>query len=343
MTAQTIIFPRGMVRAAGAVAWRPKKKGRKFVPGQPVAPKDFEVLLVHRPRYRDWSWPKGKAERNEPIPVAAAREVEEETGVLVSLGAPLTTQRYRLGSGHLKEVYYWTGNLDVSRAARATRKPVAKASKKEIDIASWMSPDRAREMLTRRGDRRMLTELVNRAARGELITSTTVLLRSADAVDRGKWGETESTRPLSRLGGAQAIDLVPLLSAFGVGRTYTSPWRACSQTVGPYAVIGQGKLSEKDFLTEASMGKDSGPAVDLVRSLLAKKTGSKAVCFHRQGHRSLLTPVREVTPRRLLSPLDQPKANLKKAEMLIAHVTHAASPRVIAIERHRPLTKVSIG
>lgn len=343
MTARSIIFPRGLVRAAGAVAWRPKKKGRRFTPGEPVAPKELEVLLVHRPRYRDWSWPKGKAERNEPIPVAAAREVEEETGVLVSLGAPLTTQRYRLGSGHLKEVYYWTGNLDVSRPATQTRVPVAKASKKEIDIVSWVSPDRAREMLTRRGDRRLLTELVNRAARGELITSTTTLLRSADTMAGGNWAGSDHSRPLSRLGGAQALDLVALLSAFGVGKIYSSPWKRCAQTVGPYVAVGQGKYSERDVLTEAEMLKDPQAARDLMHSLLMKPQGSKAVCFHKQGHEALLDPIREMTPRRLLIPVEQPKPGPKKSELLVAHVTHASYPRVVAVERHTPLTKVAIG
>lgn len=343
MTARTIIFPRGLVRAAGAVAWRPKKKGVRFTPGQPVAPKDLEVLLVHRPRYRDWSWPKGKAERNEPIPVAAAREVEEETGVLLSLGTPLTTQRYRLGSGHLKEVYYWTGNLDMSRPSARTRVPVAKASKKEIDIVSWVSPDRAREMLTRRGDRRLLTELVNRASRGELITSATVLLRNADAIERSAWDGSEVSRPLSRLGGAQSLDLVPLLSAFGVGKVHSSPWKRCSQTVAPYVAVGQGKYEEQDAL--AGMGKGGNPqeAKELVRGLLLKPKGSKAVCFHKQSQEALLDPIREMTPRRLLVPIEQSKSVVKKSELLIAHVTHTASPRVVALEKHKPLTKVAIG
>lgn len=343
MTAHSIIFPRGMVRAAGAVVWRPKKKSRVFKPGEQIAPSELEVLLVHRPRYRDWSWPKGKAERNEPIPVAAAREVEEETGALVSLGTPLTTQRYRLGSGHLKEVYYWTGTLAVSKAAQATRKPVAKASKKEIDIVSWVSPDRARDMLTRRGDRRLLTELVNRAARGELITSTTLLLRHAASVDRSVWSGGEESRPLTRLGGAQTLDLVPLLSAFGVGKTFSSPWKRCVQTVAPYVAVGGGKYAEESYLTEQGSLEDPNASSALVRDLLAKGTGSRVVCLHRSGYPALLEPIREITPRRLLAPIGLPRPMLRRAEILAAHVTHTSSPRVVAVERHLPLTKVSIG
>ena len=89
------------VVAAGVVVWRP---GR-------------EVLLVHRPRYDDWSFPKGKLDPGEPAPVAAVREVWEETGVQVRLGLALPDQRYAVPSGH-KVVHYWvgwaTGDDDVS-------------------------------------------------------------------------------------------------------------------------------------------------------------------------------------------------------------------------------------
>ena len=71
MASRTLTFPKGLVRSAGAVVWRPAP-GVKVVPGQPVSPSELEFLIVHRPRYRDWSWPKGKAERNETVPVAAA-------------------------------------------------------------------------------------------------------------------------------------------------------------------------------------------------------------------------------------------------------------------------------
>ena len=91
--------------------WRFVDPERRGVPGQVIVPEDIEVLMVHRPRYKDWSWPKGKSEANEPIICAAIREVEEETGASVILGAPLTTQRYRLGSGQTKEVRYWVGTL----------------------------------------------------------------------------------------------------------------------------------------------------------------------------------------------------------------------------------------
>jgi 8-oxo-dGTP pyrophosphatase MutT (NUDIX family) len=108
MASRTLTFPKGLVRSAGAVVWRPAP-GVKVVPGQPVSPSELEFLIVHRPRYRDWSWPKGKAERNETVPVAAAREVEEETGYPVILGAPLddATLSTRLGAPQRGALLDW--------------------------------------------------------------------------------------------------------------------------------------------------------------------------------------------------------------------------------------------
>src|SRR5919112_5587530 len=83
----------GAVRAAGAVVLR---RG--------------QVLLVHRPAYDDWAFPKGKLDRSELAPLAAVREVQEETGIRVRLGAPLTSQSYPNGA-RTKVVDYWVGRV----------------------------------------------------------------------------------------------------------------------------------------------------------------------------------------------------------------------------------------
>lgn len=334
MTRRTLIFPKNMVRAAGAVVWRPAP-GRTVRAGQSAAPSDLEVLLVHRPRYRDWSWPKGKAELGETNPAAACREVEEETGQTVALGAPLTTQRYRLGSGQLKEVYYWTGTLLQRGPGLAARAPVARASRKEIDLVQWVSPSRARAMLTRRGDRRLLSELINRAGRAELVTSTTVLLRHAQAIDRGHWHGAERDRPLTRFGGAQALDLIPLLAAFGVQAVHSSPWLRCTQTVLPYVAVGNAHLHVDGYLTEEAVAFDPAPSSALVERLLRKKRGARAVSLHRPGYAALLAPIMDLASRRLHPAITAPRRNLFKAEMLVVHVAHLPAPRVLNAERHR--------
>lgn len=170
--------PQRLVRSAGALVWRFTDPTRVAVPGEPIDPADIEVLMVHRPRYHDWSWPKGKTENGESLVAAAVREVEEETGQIVTLGAPLTTQRYRLGGGQTKEVHYWVGTpVPAGHASERLRAPVARAPRTEIDQTAWTSPERAADMLTRRGDRRLLADIVARAREGRLVTTTLLVLR----------------------------------------------------------------------------------------------------------------------------------------------------------------------
>ena len=134
--------PQRLVRSAGALVWRFTDPARVAIPGEPIDPADIEVLMVHRPPYHDWSWPKGKAENGEPLVAAAVREVEEETGQIITLGMPLTTQRYRLGGGQTKEVHYWVGTpLPAGDPSARLRAPVARAPRTEIDRTTWATAD----------------------------------------------------------------------------------------------------------------------------------------------------------------------------------------------------------
>ncbi len=238
-------IPSRIVRSAGALVWRPADSAQPPQVGKQYKADEIEVLLVHRPRYDDWSWPKGKAELNEPLLAAGVREVEEETGILVSLHAPLTAQRYRLGMGQTKEVYYWVG-IPVSETGVAiSRPPVTPAPKKEIDEARWVKPEQAREMLTRRGDRRLLDDLVARAENGSLFTATLAFVSHAQCVGKHR---VEAERTLSRVGTRQAIELIDMLSALGVTRLLTSPAKRCRGTLEPYATVSGATLSVADEL-----------------------------------------------------------------------------------------------
>ena len=86
------------IPAAGTLPWR-------------VRDHSLEVALVHRPRYDDWSFPKGKLDRGEHVAVAAVREVGEETGLRIRLGPRLPSQRYPLGRVRSKQVHYWMGRV----------------------------------------------------------------------------------------------------------------------------------------------------------------------------------------------------------------------------------------
>jgi 8-oxo-dGTP diphosphatase len=133
----------GPVRAAGAVLWRPGPR-----PGTPL------IALVHRPRYDDWTLPKGKLKRDEDFPAAALREVKEETGMDCELGRALPPVHYRVGD-RWKVVRYWV--------ARATAG--AFESNDEVDRLLWLEPADARSGLTYRHDRPLVDAALTALAR----------------------------------------------------------------------------------------------------------------------------------------------------------------------------------
>jgi 8-oxo-dGTP diphosphatase len=125
------------VRAAGGVVWRSAGSG-------------LAVLLIHRPRYDDWSFPKGKAKRNESDEDCALREVEEEIGLACVLGPELLGTRYRNGHGRMKSVRYWAMELP------AGSEPI---NGDGVDELSWLSPQEAEAKLTWERDLAVLRSL----------------------------------------------------------------------------------------------------------------------------------------------------------------------------------------
>jgi 8-oxo-dGTP pyrophosphatase MutT (NUDIX family) len=114
-----------------------------------VVEQDGRVLLVHRPRYDDWTFPKGKLDPGETSEDAALREVEEETGVRCSLGRELPSTSYEV-RGRPKRVRYWL------------MRPQGEGGfvpNDETDDLRWVTPDEARALLTYDRDRDLLTAL----------------------------------------------------------------------------------------------------------------------------------------------------------------------------------------
>lgn len=130
--------PQKSVRAAGCVLWR-----------RAVSEDGLEIGLVHRPKYDDWSHPKGKLKRDEAALAGAVREVAEETGMDCRPGAPLPTAYY-LANGRPKQVRYW--------AAEAVAGAFTPNS--EVDQLVWLSPDDARNRLTHERDRPLVDALL---------------------------------------------------------------------------------------------------------------------------------------------------------------------------------------
>lgn len=278
--------------AAGAVVLRRRNGG--------------EVLLVHRPKYDDWSWPKGKQDSGEHVTATAVREVLEETGVEVRLGRPLPRQLYAVSDGRMKDVHYWTGwvmgDADVS----------GYPANDEIDQVAWVGLDKARRLLSYPHDVTVLDHAIEHPRR----TRALVVLRHARARGRSSWSGDDADRPLTDPGRRHADLLVPVLSAYGVTRVASSDARRCVDTVQPYA-------DDHALRTETDHGvSEAGASERSVRRVVAALLGtreSSVLC----SHRPVLPGILE-----LLGVREEP---LAPGEMVVCH--HRKG-RVVATERH---------
>lgn len=240
------------VLAAGAVVFRPGK----------------QVLLVHRPKYDDWSFPKGKLDPGEHATTAAVREVGEETGLRVRLCVPLPAQRYRIAGGRTKKVFYWTG-----RALEGDGLDGFEPND-EIDDVRWLPYAAAREQLTYPRDRDLLRE----AHRARRRTRPLVVLRHGKARSRDTWHEDDRLRPLIQRGLRQARQLVPVLAAYGVNRIVSSSSTRCVETLRPYADATGWKLEQEDRLSEQDATPES--IAEIVDELVSGED-SVVLCTHR--------------------------------------------------------------
>jgi 8-oxo-dGTP diphosphatase len=270
------------------------------------------VLLVHRPKYDDWSFPKGKLDAGERALVAAVREVEEETGLRVRLGPPLSGQRYPVREG-MKSVHYWSGRV-VGDADVTGYRPNS-----EIDEVAWVDVEKATDLLSYAHDVGTLREALERPRK----TRTMVVLRHAVALSRRSWSRKDSRRPLVAAGERQAERLVPMLAAYDVRRLVSSSSTRCMQTLTPYARSTGAAIDELEALTEE--GASRSGVRRLVRGFLAAvdeapaSAGGLVLCTHRP----VLPWVFEALG------IDDPE--LQKGEFLVAHRRRGD---VLATERH---------
>lgn len=277
---------------------------------------DARVLVVHRPRYGDWSLPKGKLQPDEDAQVAAVREVEEETGLKVWLRLPLGSETYPVG-GVPKTVHWWAGSVH----SGAKHQGIGKHAGSEVDQVEWWPVTRAATELTYADERAVLAR-----ARAADLGHTVLLVRHAKAMLRKHWSGKDWKRPLSERGRRQSRRLAMLLDAYGVQLPVTSTSTRCVQTMQPYAERTGLELVEVTELSEETYEEDplasERAMVDLINEARAQPNAPMAIC----GHRPLLPMMRE-----LLGLPDKP---MLVAETYVVH--HDAEGNLVAVEKIKP-------
>ncbi|MER7010121.1 NUDIX hydrolase [Saccharopolyspora sp. NPDC000359] len=245
--------PGRSVRAAGAVLWRDGRGGP-------------EVAVVHRPRYDDWSLPKGKLDPGELPAHAAAREVAEETGFSCVLSRFLTRVHYAVpapGGTAPKVVDYFTARADGG----------AFAPNGEVDELRWLPAPAARELLSYPHDGRVLDAFEELPA--EL--ATVLLVRHAKAGKRSEWTGDDVLRPLTAAGQRQRDALHSLLPLFGPTRVHSAPRLRCEETVAPIAAdLGIGISTEPLFSEEGYRADPAAAVAQMLR--VAAGAGPALVC-----------------------------------------------------------------
>ena len=300
------------VTAAGALPWR-------------VTNDRLEVLLIHRPRYDDWSWPKGKIDDGETIPECALREVREEIGLDAPLGRPLPAIHYRVASG-LKVVFYWAVKANGTRLV---------PDGKEVDSVMWCAPEKAAKLLSNPTDVVPLEYLRKAHEEGELNTWPLVVLRHAKAKPRSSWTKAEGERPLAATGTRQAQAVGRLLQVWQPPRVVTSPWLRCVATVAPYAKVAGAKVRMAEALTEHRHHRSPKKTAAVVEALFDKQR-PVVVCTHRPALPTVFAQLAKHMPGRLGSLLPSEEPYLYPGELVVCHVAPGAKNRVVAVEQFKP-------
>ncbi|HVQ48499.1 MAG TPA: NUDIX hydrolase [Mycobacterium sp.] len=239
------------VFAAGAVLWR--------LNGDSATQ---EIAIIHRPRYDDWSLPKGKVDPGETEPVTAVREVHEETGYSSQLGRRLVAVSYPVELG-IKKVRYWAAStIDGEFIPNA-----------EVDELKWLPVAEAMKHLKYPHDRKVL----RRFAKHPADTQTVLIVRHGTAGSKSRYKGDDRKRPLDKHGRAQAESLVGVLLAFGANTVYAADRVRCHQTVEPLAEELGTAIHSEPLLTEEEYPENRKAARHRVLEI-ASSGGTPVIC-----------------------------------------------------------------
>ncbi|MEV0901672.1 NUDIX hydrolase [Actinoplanes sp. NPDC049802] len=245
-------------RAAGGVLYRRGADG-------------LEICVVHRPRYDDWSLPKGKLSDGELPLAAAVREVEEETGAAGIPQLRLPDVDYPLPDGRPKNVAFWL-------MLAGSDGPVQDTG--EVDELAWLPLEEAAARVTYADERRVLAHV----AALPPVTAVIALVRHARAGERKKWAGRDALRPIDPVGKKQADRLAALLTPLRPRRLVAAPPLRCGQTLEPLAAaLGDQPIVRDSAFAEPSEADRLPARLAAARSRLAELRSYERVVVCSQG------------------------------------------------------------
>ncbi|MGN6475532.1 MAG: NUDIX hydrolase [Mycobacteriales bacterium] len=297
--------PEKVIEAAGGVLWRPATGGA-----------GIEVALVHRPKYDDWSIPKGKLAPGEHPVLGALREVEEETGHRAEPGRPLGEIHY-LKDGAPKRVRYWAMRV-VGGEFEAND---------EVDQLMWLPPREARRHLLPERDQGVLEDVDHES----VSTRPCLIVRHASAGERSTWAGDDRERPLDAVGEDQAEALIPLLAAYRIQRVLSADVLRCMETIGPYAGEARLTVESEPLLSETGYAEQPDLAVERLLALLGSHVPS-AVCSQGKTIPGLVTAACATLGAK---PPDDPA--VRKSGLFVLHLAAEDPLRINAWERFDPV------
>jgi 8-oxo-dGTP diphosphatase len=308
-----------VIYAAGAVCWR-------LIDGVP------HILVVHRAKYADVTLPKGKVDPGESLPQAAQREVQEETGLKVTLGVPLGITNYVISSGREKYVHYWAAKVSESAVQASTFVP-----NDEIAAIEWVTLRRARKHLSYERDVEIIDQWAALFDEGVTSTFALIVLRHAKAVSRSRWDDKDALRPLTGSGVSQAASNVQTVRAWRPKRIVTSDAVRCVATVAPLAAAfginakRTGKLSQDAW--------EGGTATAGIREVVGKRVRARktaVLCSHGPVIPDILREVALATGT-VMGGYIRDAGALEVGEYSVVHLSSSnPASGIIAIETHSP-------
>lgn len=318
MTPPSVTTRPDIVQAAGAVVW-------KMVDGK------ARILLVHRTQHKDVSLPKGKVDPGETLPHTAVREIAEETGFNVVLGAPLGAVEYTLPNGREKIVHYWSAEVDAGAAERHSYE-----ANGEILALEWVPLAKASKKLTYEHDADVVERFAAQVDAGRARTFALIVLRHGKAMPHERWDGPDHTRPLLHQGIEQSASVAGGVAAFGPQVLVSSPAARCVATIAPASTLTGVDVKQSRSISQDAYSSDGARVTAQVAKRLERRR-TTVLCSHGPVIPQIIAAAAELGGAAVTPELRRGAA-LSTGEYTVLHFAlESERPWLVSIETHSPV------